>query len=455
MIERAKSVTLTVLVLLSLVLTGRLMLGFQGPARSPEQPFQLVVAEKPKVDIKQALRPSRIVVHLGGNQHTVLYPGGSDYTALWDTGLISRAVLGEVSGVPRESPVDLRALRTEQGSIEVILPVRLPFSQWMVIWTGYPWTEGPDFMCDRLAISTGKTPAVFAYSYRHDRYLRFDLRGLGRDSSILLSQLRDVMRKPPARYVEAPTEINGVSIDRGVFLPLDLPVATLMVKPEPLVPDQILQKFFLDRSVVRRIEEKDGAVIYSDGRQGLRIYRPGAIEYTCPLVTGDASGMDELTVLERSLEFVATHGGLPDGAFLLDSMGRVHKLSGGLSEVQFSYSYRGIPVWGNDSPISVTLSSQGTESYRRCVRVVVGPSAPANPTVPGAEALNIVTRHWGGVFPEWVTRSIRDVYYAYWSLPLGERQEALKLVWVIETATGPRAFVDARSGAVWGEERAR
>jgi hypothetical protein len=165
--------------------------------------------------------------------------------------------------------------------------------------------------------------------------------------------------------------------------------------------------------------------------------------------------MDDLTVLQKALEFVATHGGLPDGIIPVDALGRVYRLSGGLSEVRLSYSYRGIPVHGSESPLSVTLSSQGTESYRRNIRMVVGEDSPAIPAVSGREALSIVASQWSGVFPEWVTRSIRDVYCAYWSLPIGERQDALKLVWVIESETGPRAFVDARSGAVWGEERTR
>ncbi|MGE5484042.1 MAG: hypothetical protein ACM3X4_03365 [Ignavibacteriales bacterium] len=452
LIEEAKTVLLVALVILSLVLTGRLMVGVQSAAQDTDQVFPLVDLEKPEVDLEAVLKPSRIAVHLGNGQHRVLLPGTPDYAALWDTGLVRQVILGEIGGLVQQDPVDMKALRAEQGSLEIIYPVKLQFSRMVAIWTGAPWTGGEDFLSDRVAVSTGKTPAVYVYSYAHDGYLRLDVKGLGNRASVLANLLKDFAAGDRPRWVEAPAEVNGITINRGVLLPKpDYSIPALVVKGEQTSPEEMLHKFFLDRSVVRTIEENDGAVIYSDGRQGLRVYPPGAVEYSCPVVAGDGQAGDYMAALERALEFTALHGGLPEGVHPIEMSG--HSRTAGLQEIRLSYRWKGIPVWGDEAPIVVGLSSQGVGSYLRGVYVVAGSVNPSGQTVSAEEALNILSRHWATVFPEGLERAVKDVYPGYWSNPVGTEQDLLKPVWVVESSSGLKAFIDVASGAVWGEQK--
>ncbi len=451
LIEQAKTVLLIALVILSLLLTGRLMIGVQGAAQDYDQPFPLIDLEKPEIDLEAALKPARIAVHLGGNQHTVLMPGTPDYLALWDAGLVKSTMLSQIDRTPRQAPVDMKALRAEQGSLEIVYPVRIPFSRLVLMWTGIPWTEGDDFLSDRVAVSI-KNPAVYVYSYTHEKHLRLDVKLPGGTPPSLINLLKEFATGDRRRWVEAASEVNGVAINRGVLLPdSSFKTPALIVRGEQTIPEDILGKFFLDRSVVRRIEENDGAVIYSDGRQGLRVYPPGAVEYSCPLVYGDGRSGDYMVVLERALEFTALHGGLPEGAHPVELSGRSHTT--GLQEIRLSYRCKGIPVWGDEAPIVVGLSSQGVGAYLRNVRVFVRPENMIGQTVSADEALNILSRHWTTVFPGGLARAVKDVYLGYWSTPAGVKQDVLKPVWVIESTSGLKAFVDLGSGAVWGEQK--
>jgi len=451
-VERIKTAVLCVLVALSLALTGWLMLGLEGTPQRPQQTFRLERFEKPEVDLRKVLMPVRVVIHFGGNSHTVLLPGSAGYAGLWDEGLIVRGAFYEVSGRPKEVPLDLKQLRSEAGSIEMLMPARLMFSQWITVWTGYPLAEGPDFEADRFLILTGRNPAVIAWagaqpSGGEGKGYRFDLKGSSKDFADLIRETREIQKESP-RFVEAPAEVNGIPVDRGVLLPAEpVSLPPLAAAREVLPEDQIIQRFFIDRFLVRRIEEKDGAVIYSDGRRGLRLYPSGGIEYSCPSTTqSDSAGEDYLSLLERALSFVASHAGVPAEVFPMGPRAG--------ASVSFGYRIRGIPVVGAEPAIAVCLDSQGVEMYQRCVRIPAVATGPARVLVSAGEALDIVARHWPSVFPGSTARGIKDVYIAYWSLPLAEKQDAFKPVWVIESDGGGRAFVDCRSGAVWGEGKA-
>jgi hypothetical protein len=441
-----------VLVGLSLAMSGWLLMGVPGTAPSSDQPFTLEVAEKPNVDMQSVLGPSRIVLHFGENRHTVVLRGSADYRTLWGGGLLQRAALGRVSGPPREVPVNIKAIRSEAGGIELLYPVKVPVSYLVRLWTGYAWTGGQDFLTDRVVLSVAGDPAAFAYSCDHEKFFRLDVTPVPKEAAELASHLKYMSGGSHPRWVQAPAEINGVAVAEGILLPQSgYAVPALEVRGEQTDPDAIVQKFFLDRSVVRRIDERDGAVIYMGGQQGLRIYPPGAIDYRCLLEPEKAPLLDYPTALEKALEFVAGHGGLPEGIHPADLAGRGRGM--GLQEVRLSYCWRGYPVWGAEAPIVVGLSSQGVGLYVRNVRVVLAPVNLSRPMMSPEKALDILSRHWATVFPEGVKRSVKDIQIGYWSLPAGETQDVMKPVWVIESESGLKGFVDAESGAVWGEER--
>ena len=62
----------------------------------------------------------------------------------------------------------------------------------------------------------------------------------------------------------------------------DIPAAEVRLGEEGIDREQLARAFFIDLSLARLIEERDGALYYTNGEKGLRIYPSGLVEFAFP-----------------------------------------------------------------------------------------------------------------------------------------------------------------------------
>lgn len=245
------------------------------------------------------------------------------------------------------------------------------------------------------------------------------------------------------------------------------PLSITWETPAPKVLESMLRSFFIDLSVLRQIEEKDGAVIYTDGRRGLRVYPYGKIEYTAPSqsVSQAPTPSQErpalLDALSLSVEFVNSHGGWLPNSLLWDfgeqTIGAARTQSPQGLRMAFSAAVGTMPVFfgHNGEPlIEVVVSEEGISWYERRV-----PSPGTEPrgrmhTLRAQEALRSLVEHWKvtkGATGEDSGQAVRveGIYLGYFGLPNGESSEFLYPAWFVNLGDGSAIAVNANTGMVF------
>lgn len=241
------------------------------------------------------------------------------------------------------------------------------------------------------------------------------------------------------------------------------PLGITWEAPAPGVLESMLRSFFIDLTVLRQIEERDGAVIYTDGRRGLRVYPYGMIEYTAPPqpvspAPASPQGPTALSdALALSFEFVDLHGGWLPNCLLWDfgeeaSGGTQAGSAAGLA-MRFSAAVGTMPVFlgHNAEPlIEVVVSRGGVSWYKRCV-----PSPGAEPrgrmeTLRASNALRALFEHrkvTGGNSEK--TTRVEGIHLGYFGLPDGESSQFLYPAWFVHLGDGSVVAVNANTGMVF------
>jgi len=457
--ETLKSIALFVLVGLSLFLSGRFWFG-EGPYSAADQEgyYALLPEEVQVKDLQQLVAPARIVVHTGGGSHVMFLPGFSGYEKVWEeTWRETRRMLSELTypepgAEGTAGPGEVGALRSGEG-FEFLFPLSLPFDLWLDIWEVQTDGSPPEIVTDRLLLFAGDRPAVYVKKGDAQKYLELELKSFSPSLSAIMEELREA-RLP--EYVSlGPAE--GIRVADGVYVPREPPyLAPLRVRIEAGDPDRIAVGFFGDLSVVRRIEERDGAVVYTDGRKALRVHPNGGTDFSAspPSSGGEAEGVDALTVLRRAVDFVTFHGGWPEQSYLAEVLfPPLSPIRQGGDGYSFSYSSRftGYPLIGPDEPISATVRGGRVVRYRRLARVPIGAASAPQPTLPADKALKVLADRPGSPAGTEGFR-VEDMYLAYFAVETdgsGSREQVLRPVWVIEAPDDRTCYIDALTGEGW------
>lgn len=123
----------------------------------------------------------------------------------------------------------------------------------------------------------------------------------------------------------------------------------------------VVKAFYLDPSTTRLIQERDGAELYTDGFQALRIYPTGALEYTVAQPQPRALIPEQTDAVETALDFVTQHGGWIGDILLSEN--RV--LLDGQVRLDFSGFGRGLPLYGENTGIVIEMDGLAINYYSR------------------------------------------------------------------------------------------
>ncbi len=355
--ERIKSALLLLLVLCSLFLTQQLWFGRRPAEMTVENGYEPVYFEEPR-PLSQMIVPEAITLYSRGQCHR-LRPGETDFNLFWEKSSTMLQELAEPGYYYYAEPPPPEAERCFSLQFEPFLPLG-PESIWL------------------KGRSSGAL-AELEIRRLEDRCWAILKESAG-DASLLLlppgwstelAALYDRFVPVPEQLCEELPE-GELSLSRGLAVNLDAPLLVpvgvsslkrFSLKPERLDRELLLKTFFINRNLVREIEEKDGGFIYTDGEQGLRLGR--GLDYSHPRLEKTA-GLDYTAALLTAGKLISYHGGWVKNL-------RLQMLAGGDEEkegsgracrAQWRSLLDGYPLLG-DSGVLIYYHHGGLLSYRR------------------------------------------------------------------------------------------
>ncbi|OUM93688.1 MAG: hypothetical protein A9Z00_05545 [Thermobacillus sp. ZCTH02-B1] len=301
MIEKLKSALLTVLVALSLVQSYLLIYSYPeiGATVRTEQEYISPERMGDPLRIDEVLYPEDIVLHMGGDRHTVLYPETAHYIRIYD-----QVTAGEYRGFQRLA-VSMRnwdELRRNTQGVELRFGGAVPVALlqktmqldgdilflndsieriWMVRrnYPGRTTAEIYFFSADGQTVYTASRSPLTADDIS-------DLAGLG-------------ARQP------------SYTLWRGdIYLPTEpLEAVAYTFGYTAFSPQQMQRSLFFDPNRTRYLEDRNGQVIYTDGKRGLQLESGDTwMVFTDPVPTQDSAENLADNVM-AAVQFVNRHGG--------------------------------------------------------------------------------------------------------------------------------------------------
>ncbi|MFY9472526.1 MAG: two-component system activity regulator YycH [Tepidanaerobacteraceae bacterium] len=369
-----------------------------------------------KVDPIQTVGPDKILVYFGNSFSTLLKPSAPLFEKSWS---IARELLRAGSNLSPEPIGNIsRENYKRTKGMEVFFPTPLPanfLKQLFNIEAGDFSSLDGKFINSFLLLDEGELSVYLVDT--EDLLYKI---GKGSKTQDLNVIIRQIDKSDPPLYANLTADVN-IKVVGDVYVslsPYELPVYAL--KREQTSEEQIATKFFPDFSITRRIQERDGTVIYTDGQQGLRFYDDGSFEYNIP-VSRDArktQGFYESFI--TAIDFIAGHGGFPADAYLAS-----YEESSGPSGQTFVFKFRisanGFKIINTDDFINITVEGGQVKNYYRNPSFSTKQIGILDLMTP-VEALNTAVS----------TKNIKvvsDVHPAY-----VVEDEELKPVWVVETS---------------------
>ena len=441
MLERIKTAILLLLVLSSLFLTGQhwtanLSYTPNDPSGGdPHQPQPLEV-----------LAPWALYVHRPEGS-AVFYPEQQGYQKSW---IFFRQVVSGFHNVTirQGNPQEWEAL-VNSGALEFRLAGRAQLRMWLESLMGLEGLSTEHFF-SHLLISPDSTHVHFRDSH----------------TSTYLVWEGVVPEEPLAEVFESVVQLEGQAIRpldepyranaaSWVYVPESpAPWPELWVKNEQARMTSIINSFFSDLSLVRRIVEGDGITTFSDSRRIVWADSHGGIEYLGTSIftpRQDTQAMASL-LLVNGISFVSRRGGWPaELQRRLKGMEVVTETEAPYVDFEFVTFYRDpvkpgaplIPLVSWRKEIGLRVAAGGDViSYERFIYTPIPERLDhrLNRIIPAEVALKTILQ-------ELSDTKITSMYLAYYQRELILSEESLYPVWVVEHGS-QRMMVNAYTGDI-------
>ncbi len=427
MIEKFKSGLLAFLVLTSLIFSYTLWYGAPPYEFSKPITSERIHFSNPR-SLSELIMPYRVVFSQEEGLYHVFAPGQELYQTAVS---IFRSTL-LTAGLEPATREEWLAAQEEAG-------LRLDFR--------YPY---PLKVVDRPEMPALNTTSYYISLRGSDAWLmtlagdcyRVNLTASRLDLLRRFSDAQDLTVYRLADNSDLPPEVNATFIG-DIFLPLqDISLPVRQWEQETLDLERLLRVFFIDMSLVRRIEEKDGAVIYTDGQKGVRVYPAGAVEYT--MAGGRGGLLSGEQALSMAGEIIALYGGWTADLFAwvppgFDTPQSRHQLL-------FVPYVEGRPLISSVGGISLSVTERGAHSYFRNLVLPVAELQGANTVIPASLALQLAIEYaveeGDGLGPVQIT----DFYLGYYLRePFGVHKQVLA-AWFLEMDRGGLVVINAITG---------
>ncbi|MGI6097678.1 MAG: two-component system activity regulator YycH [Dethiobacteria bacterium] len=242
------------------------------------------------------------------------------------------------------------------------------------------------------------------------------------------------------------------NLREGLFVPFSsfsLPSYTLV--KEDLDFEMLLGKLFLDQTLMRRIEERDGTIIYTDGEKGLSVFKDGMIAYFAPRTERGPTTMGYKSALQKAAEHISLLGGWTDTAEL--DILELRRKDIPYQREQHYYAHwrvylNGYPLLG-DYEVEMFFNDRGLGSYRRKL-LIPEEQLTEKQVISYAEAIKTALEQYfvegEGNFGDETEKEITALSLAYFCQENSSEPIAIP-VWVVEL-DGREHIINAYSGDV-------
>ncbi|MGG1550936.1 YycH family regulatory protein [Paenibacillus ferrarius] len=308
MIESLKSILLVVLIGTSLY-QSFLLSSYSPPKIEPIQQSNYVQTETlgKQMELQDMLFPDQIILHLGNQQHSVLYPNNFYYTRVLDN-IKQRSFKGFRKTSMYLVNVNWEEVRTKQLGVEIRFRDGIPFTILQQLFR----IEGD------IPVDNDKITRIWIYSKgTNDEVRAFfftDSPGVGYEVISADFTSKDVENF--SAYGE-PTNLYKTTNSGDYYLPIKpLSLPSYTIPYTLLTADELKQSLFVDPGITRYLRERDGSEIYTDSKRGFQLNRDLRwITYSDPVAPA-ASKTEVLDDLMLGIKFINQHIGW-DGKYML------------------------------------------------------------------------------------------------------------------------------------------
>lgn len=424
--ERFKSLTLFVLVLASLVQTY--MLAYSKPYYEQVEESKYIQPELigTRAEAADLIYPSDIILHLGDGQHVVFYPNNVFYDEIFDK--VSVRSFGGFKQIERIS-VDWYVLREQYRGVEIRFNEQIPaniLESSLHIEGSLPNVEDT---FDKIWISmnaTGEDVRTFFFN--------------SWNNVIYEATKADLTSKDVEQFVsfgdDYPTKYKSLTVGsniRTLYIPLtDLEMVKVRLGTEAFTPEQLQNNLFVNPGITRKLMERDGTEIYTDGKRGLQIYHDRHwMSFSDPIAPVETSARMPNHLL-AAVQFVNQHGGW-NGDYRIER----YAVSSN-QEYVFRQYYRQYPIVDLDHQplgmIKVVMNNGSIPLYERSLLTLLYPAMREEVSLPGGEVLQEKIRE----HPE---RTLIERVYPAYRPTLEDDEVVLTPIWVIDLVNRSKEYI--------------
>ncbi|MGO4498205.1 YycH family regulatory protein [Paenibacillus sp. 2RAB27] len=308
MIESLKSVLLVLLIGTSLY-QSFILASYSPPKIEPIKQSNYVQTETlgKQAELADMLFPDQLIIHLGNQQHSVLYPSNYYYTRLLDN-IKQRSFRGFRKTSMYLVNVNWEEVRTKQLGVEIRFREGIPFTILQQLFR----IEG------EIPVENDKITKIWIYSKgTNDEVRAFfftDSPGVGYEVIGADFTSKDVENF--VAYGE-PSNLYKTTNSGDYYLPLKtLHLPSYTFTYTQLTADQLKQSLFVDPGITRYLKERDGSEIYTDSKRGFQLNRDQRwVTYFDPVAPA-ASKTEVLEDLMAGIKFINQHIGW-DGKYMV------------------------------------------------------------------------------------------------------------------------------------------
>ncbi|OUS76307.1 hypothetical protein B1748_13690 [Paenibacillus sp. MY03] len=300
MMERMKTGVLIVLVALSLLQSYLLAYSMPRLGATVRSDQDYVNTERlgTQSHVENTIFPDDLIIHMGDDRHTVIYPDTQFYEMILKQRLIGR----EFKGFQR-SPItliDWNEVRKNDIGIELRFGsgVAVDLLQKLLKLEGDLLFLNDSI--DRIWIfKTTDTEEIRTFFFSSEEGIVYE------------SVRADLTVRDVQDYVGFGQHLpEYMMVGDDLYAPKESLQATAMTFPyETYSPEQMQRSLFFDPSTTRAIVDRSGSQIFTDGKRGLKVEQNGLwINYTNPAATQSSEVLLSENVY-ASVEFINQHGG--------------------------------------------------------------------------------------------------------------------------------------------------
>lgn len=426
--EKIKTTMLIVLVALSLLQSYLLAYSMPGLGATVRSDQDYVNAEPmgTATSVESVIFPEELVIHLGGNKHTVIYPGTQFYEMILNQRIQGR----EFKGFQR-SPSDVldwEEIRKNDIGIELRFENGIPVELLQKLLK----LEGDllflNETIDRIWIfKTTGTEEIRTFFFSSDGEMVYE--SVRADLTV-----RDVQDYVGFGQYQPKYSMTG----DGLYIPLMPLQSTEMLFPyETYSPDLMQRSLFFDPSTTRALEDRGGSQIYTDGKRGLQVEQNGKwISYTDPSAPQITENLLSDNVY-ASVDFVNQHGGW-DGVHRF-----VNAIPGGEGkDIRFKQYVEQYPVIQTPpfryGYMKLTLQQGVVTEYSRSL-ITLGPQSESRSVrwLPGGDELQEILKAYKS------RNEVTALFPALQAAPVDEKQLRLTPVWAVRLKDGTEEMLTA------------